>query len=195
MPKADAAHCLIDAMRKHNAQETAAMNARFAQVDIDRFLKPDEVVKPAEVLAGRAELAKFRAALHDRDQLADDQQARVHALFNALPAGALRDGALLGESRSVGRVSKMRATLTQAQNANADAVAAMFDWADANHAVIQSRGGHLVVYNPAALADLRSLGDRLQTTVAAVDAATAALKAEEAASVTKLETARRDIDK
>ncbi len=190
-------HALLDsieAMRQRNAVDDAAMEARFGQIDIDRFLKPDEVVQPAEVAAGRAELAKYRATLVDRDRLAQAQLARAHDMLAALPQGEFRDGALQGEAASSGRIRSLRATLTMAQNANADAVEAMFDWADRNHAIIQSRGGHLVVYSPEALADLRAIGERIHATGASVTTAIGQVKAHQSQSLGKLQDLRTHID-
>jgi hypothetical protein len=192
-----AAHALfdgIDAMQRRVAAETGAMNARFAQVDLERYMTPAMLASTAGVRDGRAELARYRALLAERDVLMRDEAARAHALLVALPGGETRDLALRGESSTAARNQAIRDQLSQSQAADADAMQALFDWAATHRADLEVKDGTLLVHGRQPLAELDALDARLKQTRRAVQAAVGAASAVAAESTQQLAKARRSLD-
>jgi len=154
-----AAHGMFDgiaALQRQIAADNQALTARFGQVDVGRYMTPAMLVSADDLRAGRAELARYRALLAERDALMRDAAARAHALLTALPEGQTRSLALRGEAQTAARHRAVRDELSRSEAADSDAIQALFDWADANHAVLEVRNATLVVHGGRQLAELRA---------------------------------------
>lgn len=143
---------------------------------------------------GRAELARYRALLAERDALMRDGAARGHALLMAIPEGETRNLALRGEATTAARNQAVRDELSRSEAAACDAIQALFDWADANHAVLEVKNATLVVHGERPLAELDALEARLQETRRAADAAIEASTKVAHAAAAGIADARRLLD-
>jgi hypothetical protein len=157
-------------LRQAQAAQVASLQTRFDQLNLDHALDAQSLGTTDGVQRSRELLARFRALLTEREQLAADQAAAGHKLIQQLPAGSLRDGALRGEEKSTARTHQLQDQLTRAEAANADAMQAVLDWADRNHALLQVRGDKLMVNSQAALDELNRLDDGLHKSGQAVTA-------------------------
>ena len=159
----------VAAVKKTQDVKEAALQARFKQIDVDRFMQASGLASSADIVDGRAELARYRALLVERDALTESGMAQLHRVLDALPAGRFREQARRGSATAEARDHELQAALDRAQVANADAVQAVFDWADRNHAIVHARGTGLVVDGQAQLDELKALDARVSQTGQAVD--------------------------
>lgn len=155
-------------MRQAQAQQIASLQARFDQLDLDHALNAPELATTDGLQRSRDLLARFRALLAEREQVAADQAAAGHKLIQQLPAGRFREDALRGEAKSSGRTHQLQDDLTHAEAANADAIQAILDWAERNHALLHARGDKLMVNGQAPLDELNRLEDNLRKSGQAV---------------------------
>ncbi len=183
----------VAAMRQRQGVQEAALQARFTQVNVDQYLQSARLASSSDVAGGRAELVRYRALLVERDRLVDSELAQSHALLNTLPEGRMRDDALRGAAKAEARNGPLRSALSQAQTANADAVQAVFDWADRHHAIVHARGATLIVDGAGPLSDLKALEARLGETGQAVDESQRRVSAVQSESVQSLAKLRRDV--
>lgn len=184
----------IAAMKQQHDVREAALQARFDQIDVDQYLHADKLATSGGIVDGRAELARYRALLVERDQLVEVEQAEFKTMMNALPQGRFREQVLRGAARAEDGNRKLRATLAQAQVANADAVQAVFDWADRNHAIVHARGTTLIVTGQARLDELNALEGHVHETGEAVNESIRRTSAVQSKSVQDLAKLRRDAD-
>ena len=183
----------VAAMRQRQGVQEAALQARFAQVHVDQYLQASRFASSGDVAEGRAELARYRALLAERDQLVESELAQSRALLDTLPEGRMRDDAQRGAAKAEARNGPLRSALIQAQAANADAVQAVFDWADLHHAIVHARGTSLIVDGQGPLNDLKALEARLAETGQAVDESQRRVSAVQSESVQSLAKLRRDV--
>lgn len=193
-----AAHRFLDsaaAFQQRQTAQDAALQARFDQIDVDRYLAASSLVSPERVREGRDELARYRALLVERDRASADGVAEAHALVLSLPEGSLRDQAMRGAESTAARNKELRATLAQAQAANADAVQAIFDWTDRNRRLLSQRDGKLLVASKEALDELNALEAQLHATGESAQEIVERGKAVRARAIKTLNEARRDLDR
>lgn len=159
----------IEATRQAAAERSAKLNERFKQIDMNRFMRDPVLITPEGVAAGRAELAKYRALLAERDVLAERELSEYRGTFAALPPGTVRDQMIAGEQATEPRTRELYQQLARAQADNADAVAALFDWVDANRPLLKLRDGRLVTATPQQESELQTLSRRIAATSEAAD--------------------------
>jgi len=184
----------IATMKQQHDTREAALQARFDQINVDRYLQAGKLASSGDIVDGRAELARYRALLVERDKLVDQEQAEFKAMLNALPEGKFREQVLLGAAKAEDGNRKLRAALARAQVANADAVQAVFDWADRNHAIVHARGTSLVVTGQAPLNEFNALEGRVHETGEAVNESIRRVGAVQSKSVKDLARLRRNAD-
>ncbi len=182
----------IATMKQQQHTQEAALQARFNQIDVDQYMQASKLASSSGVADGRVELARYRALLVERDQLVVTELAQSHALLNSLPEGRLREQALRGAANGEGRNSQLRSTLDHAQVANADAVQAVFDWADRNHAIVHVRGNQLVINGQAPLDELNSLEAHVRETGQAVNESLGRIGTVQSQSARTLDQLRHD---
>jgi hypothetical protein len=185
----------VATMRQKQGVENAALQARFDRIDLDGYLKPAKLASTQALQDGLADLDRFRALLVERDQLAAAQVAQAHALLTALPRGTLRDQALQGEASTSGHNHDMQTRLSQAQNANADALQAVFDWANLHHHALHVQGDKLLVDGQQPLDELNTLQTQLRATGQTVMAAIEVARTAQSQSRRDLAKIREDLDK
>ena len=147
----------VASLRQQQAAQNAALQARFDALDLDHALEASTLATPDGVRRGRELLANFRALLAERERLAADQTAAGHKLIEQLPAGRMRAEALRGAASAATRTHKLQDDLSHAETANADAIQAILDWADRNHALLHLRGDKLMVDGQRPLDELNGL--------------------------------------
>lgn len=152
----------IATMRAQQTQQNAALQARFDALNLDHALVASTLASAGGVQHGRELLARFRALLAEREQIAVAQTAAGHHLIEQLPAGRMRDEALRGEARSAVRMHKLQDELSRAETANADSIQAILDWADRNRSRLHLRGDKLMVDGQAPLDELNGLEAKLE---------------------------------
>lgn len=184
----------VDSLRAREDAQRHALEASFNQINIERYLKPAELSTADGVSAARGELARYRTLLAERDQVSAADVAEVHALLATLPPGETRDGALQGEASATARSRSVMGALSRTQLANADAVQAVLDWAEAHRADLKVRDGKLLTANQRELTEIRALGTRLSDSAQAVDEAVRAAKAMRRDGLQSLEQARQSAD-
>ena len=183
------------AFAQRQSAQDAALQARFDQIDVDRYMDAPSLASPERVREGRAELARYRALLDERERASAAGVAEAHSLVMSLPEGSLRDQAMRGAAATAARNKALRAELSQAQAANADAVQAVFDWADRDRALLHLRDGKLLVASKEALDELDALEAQLRATGQAAQQALDRGKAVRAQATQNLDAARRDLDR
>lgn len=183
----------ISAIKQRQGIQETALQARFDQIDVDQYMQASRLASSDSIVGGRAELARYRALLVERDQLAASGLTQLHALLDTLPQGELRDNVARGASRAEASNLKLQSTLGQSQVANADAVQAVFDWADRNHAIVHARGTSLVVDGQVPLSELKALEARVVETGKAVNDSLLRVRAVQSDSVKNLAKLRGDL--
>jgi hypothetical protein len=181
----------IASLHQRQAAQNAALQARFDQLDFDHALGASMLASVDGVRQDREMLARFRALLAERERLAADQSAAGHRLIEQLPAGVLRDGALRGEAQTAGHIHQLQDNLSHSETANADAIQAILEWADRNHARLHARGDKLMVDGQQPLDELQRLEATLRETGRVVQAALdqgRALQAESGRTLVKLQS-------
>ncbi len=184
----------VDAMVQRQNAQGAALDARFGQIDLDHRIEPTALLNADGVADARAELAKYRGLLAERDHLAASADQERQALFASLPAGKIRDAAFRGSARVADSHHAIAAALSKAQIDNADAVQAYVDWFDVHRGDLHVRNGKLTTVTQQEVDEVRVLGERLASTGQAVDAAIVPVKTMVQQSTQKLQQAHQDID-
>ena len=183
------------AIRKQQDVQEAALKARFNEIDIDQYLQASKLASSSSVAEGRVLLARYRALLVERDQLAASAVTQFHAVLDTLPEGRIREQVRTGAAKAEDRNRELQATLDKTQIANADAVQAVFDWADRNHALLHVSGTQLLVNGQAPLDELRGLEVRVRETGQAVDDAIHRANTTRSDSLQNLTRLRNDLSK
>lgn len=186
-----AVRSVIDAAgRMHRSLDATydALLARIARLDIGRHLAPAGLASSDDLRAASADMIRFRALLAEHDRLLADAAAQAHALLESMPEGDLRERTLRNEAPLAERAREARAALFRSQLANADAMQALFDWADRNHASVHLRGQVLAVDGQQKLDELRALEARVDDTGREVQAAAGRLEASRQAAGQALAT-------
>jgi len=147
----------VASLRQQQATQNAALQARFDALNLDHALEASTLATADGVRRGRALLADFRTLLAERERLAADQTAAGRKLIEQLPAGRMRAEAQRGAASAAARTHKLQADLSHAEAANADAIQAILDWADRNHALVHLRGDKLMVDSQRPLDELKEL--------------------------------------
>jgi hypothetical protein len=147
----------VASLRQRQTAQNTALQARFNALDLDHALEASTLASTDGVHRGRELLANFRALLAERERLAAEQTAAGHKLIEQLPAGRMRDGALRGAATAAARTHKLQDDLSRAETANADAIQAILDWAERNHARLHLRGDKLMVDGQRPLDELKGL--------------------------------------
>jgi hypothetical protein len=147
----------VATLRQHQTAQNTALQARFDALDLDHALEASTLATPAGVGRGRELLGNFRSLLAERERLAADQTAAGHKLIEQLPAGRMRTEALRGAATAAARTHKLQDDLSRAETANADAIQAILDWADRNHARLHLQGNKLMVDGQGPLDELKRL--------------------------------------
>ena len=183
----------IAVMHKQQAAQNAELQARFNQLDFDHGLDAPTLASVDGLARSRELLARFRALLAERERLAAAQKEAGHHLIEQLPAGVLREGALRGEAQTAGRMHQLQDNLSKAENANADAIQAVLDWAERNHALLHARGDKLMVDGRQPLEELQRLEGNLRETGRVVQTALEQGRAVQAESGRTLVQLQKDV--
>lgn len=183
----------VAALHQRQQVENDALQARFNAIDLDHYLEADTLVSADGVREGRETVTRYRALLAERDAMAERDTAQGMALIEALPAGMLRDQARRGAANSSPANKALRAELSRAQVANADAMLGVIDWADRNHGHLQARGGKLIVANQQQLDELNAVQATLATSAQAVHVAMDKVKVAQSAATKSLANLQREV--
>jgi hypothetical protein len=184
----------VSTQKVHNDAEVAALQARFDHIDVDQYLQSAKLASSGNIVAGRAELARYRALLVDNDRLVEQERSGLKTLVGTLPEGRFRDQVKRGAATAEGRNGQLRTALTQAQVANADAVQAVFDWADQHHAIVHARDNTLIIDGRAPLDEFKVLQSRVGETGEAVSESLRSVRAAQSKSAQDLVRLRHDVD-
>jgi len=149
----------------------AELQARFDKIDLGHYLEPAQLASSSDLQAARGDLVRYRALLTERDRLNADAAAQGHALLAGLPQGGLREAMLRNEARLAEGGREIRAELLRTQVANADAMEAVIDWADRNHALVHLRGDKLAIDGRQNLDQFDALQAHLDATARSVQEA------------------------
>jgi len=161
----------ILAARTHQMAEEKELGDQFEKLDLDRYTRPESLLSPDDISAGRGELQKFRGLLSQFDELVKKEQAEFDAVVDKTPPGAVRDEAILEEGKAMDRNRAVNGKVRQALNDRADAIQAMLNFADANLGHLQVSGGAFVPESQAQADQLQALNKRFAETGKAAQAA------------------------
>ncbi len=137
----------------------ASLHARVDRLGLQGCLSAARLASTAQVHESLAATASLRALLAERDRAAATEYADDRAVLAGVPAGPVRDEAMRGMAASIERMRQAREQLSTADLAVADALQAVLEWADRNHAVLHLSGDRLLVDGRRQLEELHKLQD------------------------------------
>lgn len=145
---------------------------RFEPLRYALYLSPDALTSPQRLLAGQAALERYRSFLAERNLLLQAYVAESTALVTALPAGEIRRRA---ESSFPFRLSvqpeiEFNKRFITTQRSYADALGAVFTWAQANAGRVSVSGETMTFQTQRLQTELTTLTTRLQEAESAVRA-------------------------
>ena len=151
----------------------ASLRARVDRLGLGGCLSAARLASTAQVHEGLAAIGSLRALLAERDRDAAAEYADDRAVLAGVPAGPVRDEAMRGMAASIERMRQVREQLSKADLAAADALQAVLEWAERNHAVLHLSGDRLLVDGRRQLDELGRLQDAVSRAAQAEQAASA----------------------
>lgn len=149
----------------------ASLHARVDRLGLAGCLSSARLASAPQVHECLTAITSLHALLVERDRSDAADYAEDRAVLAALPEGPVRDEAMRGMSASIERMRQAREALAKADLANADAAQAMLEWADRNHALLHLSGTSLLVDGRKQLDELMRLGNAVNATLQADQAA------------------------
>ncbi len=135
----------------------ASLRARVDRLGLQDCLTAARLASTAQVHQNLAAVASLRVLLAERDRGSAAEYADDRAILAGVPAGPVRDEAMRGMAASIERMRQAREQLSAADLAVADALQAVLEWADRNHALLHLSGARLLVDGHRQLDELRQL--------------------------------------
>lgn len=162
--------------QERHAAKFEDLGKRFEKVSVPQYLTPENLASPQAMAAAQASLERYRALLAERNLLLQTYLAEFAAFVASIPPGETRRGA----ESSMGPIREATENtyklLDRTQSAHADAMGAVFTWAQANAGRLGLRGGQLLFESREQQAELVTLVGTLQQAENAAN--TAAQKAQ-----------------
>lgn len=172
------------ALQSQFASKSADLGKRFELVALAAYLTPEGLTSPQNVLAGQAALELYRSLLAERDLLSQTYVADSTAIVSSLPAGLRRRAESTFVPLTQANV-EMYGLLKTTQTAYADAIGAVFAWAQANAGRVSMSGGKMLFQTEQQQTELTALAKKLQEAENAVNAAADKAQAQMAEAATK----------
>lgn len=171
-----------------------ALTKRFEQVNVMPYLTPEGLVSAPRIAAGQAVLERYRSLLAERNLLLQAYLSEYTAFVSALPSGQLRDGAEAGMAPARKATEDLYRILDTTQTAHANAMGAVFDWAQANLGKVSIKGEQMMFQTREQQAELVALGNKLQEAENTVNAAVEKAQGEKARAEAKRSASIKEME-
>lgn len=182
------------AFQTRHAAKFEDLGKRFEQVTVAQYLTPAGLTSPQNLLAGQAALERYRSLLAERNLLLQTYLAEYTAFVNTLPPGETRRGAESAIGPSKQATEDLYKLLDKTQTSHADAMGAIFSWAQTNAGKLGLRGEQLLFQTQQQQAELTTLAAKLQEAENTVNAAVSKAQAEMAKAATKREQSMKEAE-
>jgi hypothetical protein len=178
---ASAERARIEAEVQPVKAQAATLATQLKLDDLSYFIRPEALTAAEQVDAGKAGLARHRDLLAQRAQLFREILQHEHALLDSPGSGAPANPVAGGSQSSTMVENATLTALSRSDAASADAIQALFDWAQTR--LPQLRQTHTAQTESQAQAELQALYGHIKQTeqddVHAADDAQAAVVAED----------------
>lgn len=138
-----------------------ALGKRLEALPLAQVLSPAGLTSPERLKEGRAVLAQYRAIIDERKVLVTQHGADFTAFMERVPA-FMRPQAQARFEQTRKANEELVAQLDSRQAAHADAIEAIFGWAEAQAGRIGMRGGQLLLQSEGQRAEFNGLAARLK---------------------------------
>lgn len=182
------------AFQAKHASKFEDLGKRFEENTVNQYVTPAALTSAQSIAAGQAALERYRSLLQERNLLLQTYMAEYRAYVNSVPEGEARRGAEASMGPAMDSANNLYKTLDVAQRAHADALGAVFAWAQTNVGKLSNRGGQLVFQSAQQQSELNALAQRLQAAENVVDEATKFAQAEQVKAAAKRDTAMKEAE-
>ena len=161
----------LSEMHQRQRLRHISLEARVDRLGLPGCLSPASLTSTANVASCLTAVDGLRALLAERDRDTNAGDAQERALLAGLPPGPVHDEAVRSMGATIDRMHQARDRMSAMDSANADAIQAVLQWAQKNHAALHANGQSLFVDGRRQLDELNRLRAALGAAGQAAEAA------------------------